>query len=140
MSKGRTYQLFTKSYYILMVIMAFIVLILLILNLLIIAKTLAKILLNFVNIENKRVLDELIADILTFFVLIELTRAFTEYLAYHRVRLSLMAEIASIFILREILIKLYVGEYDWITLIAFSILLLSVVFIRVICLKYSPKE
>ncbi len=123
-----------------MVIMAFIVLILLILNLLIIAKTLAKILLNFVNIENKRVLDELIADILTFFVLIELTRAFTEYLAYHRVRLSLMAEIASIFILREILIKLYVGEYDWITLIAFSILLLSVVFIRVICLKYSPKE
>ncbi len=140
MPKGRTYQLFTKSYYILMVIMAFIVLILLILNLLIIAKTLAKILLNFVNIENKRVLDELIADILTFFVLIELTRAFTEYLAYHRVRLSLMAEIASIFILREILIKLYVGEYDWITLIAFSILLLSVVFIRVICLKYSPKE
>ena len=136
MAKGKTYQFFTKAYYALMFVMAFVVLILLILNVYVIVKSLP----NVITTENRRVLDELIAEILTFFVLIELTRAFTEYFAYHRVRISLMAEIASIFILREILIKLYIGEYDWLTLIAFSVLLLSVVFVRVMCLKFSPKE
>ena len=51
--------------------------------------------------ESRRVIDELVAQILTFFVLIKVTRAFTEYLEYRVVRLHIMAEIASIFILRE---------------------------------------
>ncbi|GEM_PF-6567272 len=43
-----------------------------------------------------------------------------------------MAEVASIFILREILVKLYIGDYDWLRLIAFLTLLLSVVIVGVI--------
>ena len=111
----KIYRFFTKAYYYLMLIMAFVVLILLALNIYIIIKELPNVLIS----ESRRVLDEFIAEILTFFVLIELTRAFTEYFEYRVVRLHIMAEIASIFILREILIKLYVGEYDWLTLIAF---------------------
>jgi uncharacterized membrane protein (DUF373 family) len=132
----KVYTFFTRAYYALMLIMAFVVLILLVLNVYIIVRELP----NALTSESRRVLDELIAQILMFFVLIELTRAFTEYFQYKVVRLHIMAEIASIFILREVLIKLYVGEYDWLTLIAFSVLLLSVVFVRTICLRFSPKH
>lgn len=130
---SRIYQFFTRAYYILMLVMAFIVLILLVINIYIIIKELPNALIS----ESRRVLDELVAQILTFFVLIELTRAFTEYFQYRVVRLHIMAEIASIFILREILIKLYVGEYDWLTLIAFSVLILTIVIVRTICLKFT---
>ena len=98
-----------------------------------------KSLLEVITSGSRRSLDELIAQILTFFVLIELVRAFTEYLEYRVIRLHIMAEIASIFILREIPVKLYIGDYDWLRLIAFSTLLLSVVIVRVICMKFPLK-
>ncbi len=132
----KVYTFFTRAYYALMLVMAFVVLILLVLNVYIIVRELSSALTS----KSRRVLDELIAQILMFFVLIELTRAFTEYFQYKVVRLHIMAEIASIFILREVLIKFYVGEYDWLILIAFSVLLLSVVFVRTICLRFSPKH
>ncbi len=133
---SRIYRFLTKAYYSLTVLMALVVLILLILNVCMIVESIP----NVIVSNSKNTLNDLIADILTFFVLIELTRAFTDYLAYHRVRLSLMAEVASIFVLREILIKLYIGEYDWPTLISFSVLITSLVLVRVLCLKYSPNR
>jgi uncharacterized membrane protein (DUF373 family) len=133
--KGWVYTFLTKAYYYIMLVMAFVVLILLIVNVCMIVKSIPQAIFS----ESKRAMDELVTQILTFFVLIELTRAFTEYLEYRVVRLHIMAEIASIFILREILVKLYIGEYDSVKLIAFSVLLLSVVTVRVICLKVTSK-
>jgi uncharacterized membrane protein (DUF373 family) len=131
--KGKIYNFLTRAYYTIMIVMAFVVLVLLIVNVYMIVKSLP----HAIFSESRIVIDELIAQILTFFVLIELTRAFTEYLEYRVVRLHIMAEIASIFILREILVKLYIGEYTWLNLIAFSVLLISVVVVRVMCLKVS---
>ncbi|MBE8540542.1 phosphate-starvation-inducible PsiE family protein [Geoglobus acetivorans] len=84
--------------------------------------------------------DTLITEILTFFVLIELAKAFTEYLEFKRVRLHIMAELASIFTIRELLISLYKQNFDWTILIAFSILILSLTLVRTMALKYKPSK
>jgi len=89
---------------------------------------------------NKQIFDKIIIEILTFLVLIELVRVFTEYLEFRRVRLYLMAELAAIFILREMFIILYAKEFDWLTLIAFSVLLLSVTVARTLAILYSPQK
>jgi|Deesub1362B_J571_1020462.scaffolds.fasta_scaffold00248_23 uncharacterized membrane protein (DUF373 family) len=89
---------------------------------------------------DKQIFDSLVTEVLTFFVLIEIIRAFTEYLEFKRVRLYIMAEVAAIFILRELLIILYAHNFQWENLIAFSILLLSVVTVRTISLMYSPQR
>lgn len=84
--------------------------------------------------------DTLITEILTFFVLIELAKAFTEYLEFKRVRLHIMAEIASIFAIRELLISLYKQNFDWLILISFSLLILSLTIVRSLSIKYRPYE
>ncbi|AIY89435.1 phosphate-starvation-inducible PsiE family protein [Geoglobus acetivorans] len=84
--------------------------------------------------------DTLITEILTFFVLIELAKAFTEYLEFKRVRLHIMAELASIFTIRELLISLYKQNFDWTILIAFSVLILSLTLVRTMALKYKPSR
>ena len=53
---------------------------------------------------------DLIADVLTLFVLVELSRSLTEYFATHKLRLTFIADAAIIFIIREILIGLFKHE------------------------------
>ncbi|ADC65516.1 Protein of unknown function DUF2495 [Ferroglobus placidus DSM 10642] len=89
---------------------------------------------------SKEIFDKIVIEILTFLVLIELVRIFTEYLEFRRVRLYLMAELAAIFILREMFIILYAKEFDWLSLIAFSVLILSVTAARTLAILYSPQK
>jgi len=84
--------------------------------------------------------NELIVDVLTFFVLIELIRMFTSYIEHRRVKLSIMAELGAVFVLRELFLILYTRHYSWETLIAFSILLISVGVVRTLAVVYSPTE
>lgn len=49
-----------------------------------------------------------------------------------------MAELAAIFILREILILLYTQEFDWVKLVSLSVLLLSVAAVRTLAIVHSP--
>jgi len=50
---------------------------------------------------------ELVIDVLSVAVLIELFRTFTDYLELHRVRIRVLAEVGIAFVLREIFIGLY---------------------------------
>ncbi|WP_456369604.1 phosphate-starvation-inducible PsiE family protein [Geoglobus sp.] len=84
--------------------------------------------------------DTLITEILTFFVLIELAKAFTEYLEFRRVRLHIMAELASIFVLRELLITLYKQNFTWEILVGFSTLILALGAVRTVAVRYNPKR
>ncbi len=95
---------------------------------------------TLIQTGSKEVFDKIVIEILTFLVLIELVRIFTEYLEFRRVRLYLMAELAAIFILREMFIILYTKEFDWLSLIAFSILILSVTAARTLAIMYSPQR
>jgi len=123
-----------KLYEIVVYVMAFLMFFLLVGNVYSIVKQVPETIVT----GDKQLFDALITQVLTFFVLIELIRAFTEYLEFRRVRLYLMAELAAIFILREILILLYTQEFDWVKLVSLSILLLSVAAVRTLAIVHSP--
>lgn len=82
-----------------------------------------------------------VTDILTFLVIIELFRSFIEYFEVHRFRLYTMIDPAIVFVIRELIIKLYdhetLGDH---ALFGFGFLLLSLGFVRTLAVKFSPGE
>jgi uncharacterized membrane protein (DUF373 family) len=83
---------------------------------------------------------ELVIDVLSVFVLIELFRTFTEYLEFHRVRLRVLAEVGVAFILREIFIGLYDRSMDWRQILALSALLAVLVTARIAAVQFQPRD
>src|ERR1022692_3513183 len=65
----------------------------------------------------------LVIDVLSVFVLIELFRTFTDYLEFHRIRLRVLAEVGIAFVLREIFIGLYNRNIEWPEILALTALL-----------------
>jgi len=82
---------------------------------------------------------ELVIDVLSVFVLIELFRTFTEYLEFHRVRLRVLAEVGVAFILREIFIGLYDRSMDWHQILALAALLAVLVTARIAAIQFQPR-
>ena len=83
----------------------------------------------------------IVVDILTFLVIIELFRSFITYFEMHRFRLSTMIDPAIVFVIREMIVKLY-GHQDlaWQSIAAFGFLLLCLGIIRSLAVKYSPSD
>lgn len=82
-----------------------------------------------------------VVNILTFLVIIELFRSFVVYFETHRFRLNTMIDPAIVFVIRELIVKLY-GEQNmsWETIAAFGFLLLCLGAIRSLAVKYSPRD
>ena len=53
---------------------------------------------------------DLIADVLTLYVLVELSRSLIEYFSSHKLRLTFIVDAAIIFVIRELLIGLFKHE------------------------------
>lgn len=83
----------------------------------------------------------IVVNILTFLVIIELFRSFIVYFETHRFRLNTMIDPAIIFVIRELIVKLY-GEQNmsYEVIVAFGFLLLSLGVIRSLAVKYSPGD
>lgn len=81
---------------------------------------------------------ELVIDVLSVFVLIELFRTFTDYLEFHRVRLRVLAEVGIAFILREIFIGLYDHSMNWPEILALAGLLAVLVTARIAAVRFQP--
>jgi uncharacterized membrane protein (DUF373 family) len=81
---------------------------------------------------------ELVIDVLSVFVLIELFRTFTDYLEFHRVRLRVLAEVGIAFILREVFIGLYDHSIDWPQILALAALLAVLVTTRIAAVQCRP--
>lgn len=90
------------------------------------------------NLRHDMAIQTLVTSILSVFVLIELFRSFTDYLEYHRIRLRIVAEVAIVFILRDIFIGLYNRQLAWQDIIALAILVAVLVGARLVAIKYSP--
>lgn len=73
----------------------------------------------------------IIADVLTLYVLIELSRSLVEYFNTHRLRLTFIVDAAIVFVLREILISLFKHELKPEMLYAFSAFLLVLGALRI---------
>jgi len=82
-----------------------------------------------------------VTDILTFLVIIELFRSFIEYFEAHRFRLHTMVNPAIVFVLRELIVKLYGQEsIPWQTLMAFGFVILCLGAVRALAVHFSPEE
>ncbi len=90
------------------------------------------------NLRHDMAIQTLVTSILSVFVLIELFRSFTDYLEYHRIPLRIVAEVAIVFILRDIFIGLYNHQLAWQDIIALAILVAVLVGARLVAIKYSP--
>jgi uncharacterized membrane protein (DUF373 family) len=67
---------------------------------------------------------DIIADILTLYVLVELSRSLIEYFYSHKLRMTFIVDAAIVFIIREMLIALFKHEIEPSMLYAFSSILL----------------
>jgi len=83
---------------------------------------------------------ELVIDVLSVFVLIELFRTFTDYLEYHRVRLRVLSEVGIAFILREVFIGLYDKSIAWEQILALSVLLAVLVVARIAAVRFDTHD
>jgi len=83
---------------------------------------------------------ELVVDVLSVFVLIELFRTFTDYLEYRRVRLRVLAEVGIAFILREVFISLYSHGINANEIFALSVLLAVLIAARIAAVKFQPLD
>jgi uncharacterized membrane protein (DUF373 family) len=83
---------------------------------------------------------ELVIDVLSVFVLIELFRTFTDYLEYHRVRLRVLSEVGIAFILREVFIGLYDHSINWPEVLALAAFLAVLVTARIAAVSFQPTD
>jgi uncharacterized membrane protein (DUF373 family) len=74
---------------------------------------------------------DIITDVLTLYVLIELSRSLVEYFNTHKLRLTFIVDAAIVFVLREILIALYKHELKPEMLYAFSVFILVLGALRI---------
>ena len=74
---------------------------------------------------------DLIADVLTLYVLVELSRSLVEYFHVSKLRLTFIVDAAIVFILREMLIALFKHEIEESMLYAFSSVLLVLGALRI---------
>lgn len=83
---------------------------------------------------------DLIADVLTLYVLIELSRSLVEYFTCHRLRLTFIADAAIVFVIREVLIALFKHEVQPDMLYAFAAILFVLGALRVSSILVHQKE
>ncbi|MBW1784614.1 MAG: phosphate-starvation-inducible PsiE family protein [Deltaproteobacteria bacterium] len=85
--------------------------------------------------------DSIVTDILTFLVIIELFRSFIEYFEVHRLRLNTMIDPAIVFVIRELIVKLYdTGHLQWQTLMALGFVVICLGIVRTLAVTFSPDE
>ena len=86
---------------------------------------------------------QVVAEVLSFLVMIELFRGFVEFFSTQRIRLHSMMDPAILFVVREVMITLYREEQrgtPWQTLMGFAFLLLSLGVIRSLAVHFTPER
>lgn len=96
------------------------------------------VLLNFEGITGHYI--DVIADVLTLYVLVELSRSLVEYFSCHRLRLTYIADAAIIFIIREVLIGLFKHQIKPEMLYAISAFLLVLGALRIASVIVFQRE
>lgn len=83
---------------------------------------------------------QLVIDVLSVFVLIELFRTFTDFLEFHRVRMRVLTEVGIAFVLRETFIGLYNHTLVWPETLALTGLLAVLIAGRIAAVRFEVKD
>lgn len=82
----------------------------------------------------------IISDVLTLYVLVELSRSLIEYFDTHKLRLTFIVDAAIVFIIRELLIGLFQHAHKPEMLYAYAVVLLVLGAIRISSLIVYQRE
>lgn len=82
----------------------------------------------------------IISDVLTLFILIELSRSLTDYFSERRLRMTFIVDAGIVFVLREIMIKLFEQKIDASEIYALSALLLVLGSLRIASVLVFQRE
>lgn len=134
--KGAVIRVYGK---IIDIIVIFLILVMLVTLFVALVGVLQELYLALSNLKHEVAMQTLVSSILSVFVLIELFRSFTDYLEFHRIRLRVIAEVAIVFILRDVFIGLYSRQLQWQDVMALGFLLAVLVFARVAAILYPPR-
>ena len=77
------------------------------------------------KIEYEEGFKLLIRNILNLFVLIEMFRVFLDVIEHHRIRKRQILEAGIVFVVREIILILFEHKSDYLTMIGYAVILLS---------------
>jgi len=80
----------------------------------------------------------LITDALTLLVVIELVRTFVDYFEWERVRIHVLLEAGAIFLLRELIIKLYAHDYQGLEVVWWTVGILVLMVSRTLAVRWQP--
>lgn len=84
--------------------------------------------------------DMMITNILSMFIVIELLRSIIEYFAVHRLKITFITDAALVFVLREIMIRLYEHTLEQGMILALAALILVIGSIRTLAVIFSPQK
>jgi len=73
----------------------------------------------------------IITDVLTLYVMVELSRSLVEFFKSHKLRLTFIVDAAIVFVIRELLIAIFKNEISSDLLFAYSVFLLVLGAIRI---------
>lgn len=74
---------------------------------------------------------KIISDVLTLFILIELSRSLAEYFTAQRLRMTFIVDAGIVFVLREVMIKLFEHKIEPAEIYALSALMLVLTILRI---------
>jgi uncharacterized membrane protein (DUF373 family) len=95
----------------------------------------------FINMPIGQTFNIVVTEILTFLVIIELFRSFIDYFEAHRFRLNTMIDPAIMFVIRELIVKLYNQQgINWQGLSGFGFLIACLGIVRTLAVRFSPGE
>lgn len=83
---------------------------------------------------------DMIADVLTLYVLVELSRSLVDYFNTHRLRLTFIVDAAIVFIIREMLIALFKHKMEAEMIFAFSGIILVLGILRTSAILIYHRE
>lgn len=101
----------------------------------------------FLNLGNLLINDDItrqymliISEVLTLFILIELSRSLVDYFSAHRLRMTFIVDAGIVFVLREIMIKLFEHKIGVEEIYALSALLLVLGSLRIASVLVFQRE
>jgi len=95
----------------------------------------------FINMPIGQTFNIVVTEILTFLVIIELFRSFIDYFEAHRFRLNTMIDPAIMFVIRELIVKLYDHQgLSWQVLSGFGFLIVCLGIVRTLAVRFSPGD
>lgn len=83
---------------------------------------------------------QIVAGILTLFIVIEFFKTFADYSKHERIKLTYITDATILIVMREITVGLYSQSFGYQMLFALSALIFVLGVIRVLAIRYSPEK